>query len=91
MRPSDWVRRIEESIARRLSGGEDPHQRRIDRLRARGVSIGSGCWILSENVSTEPWLIEMAEREGRIKAHFGIDAPPAEFVKPIHRPLGTLR
>lgn len=61
-RPSDRVRRIEESIGRRFSGREDPHQRRIDRLRARGVRIGEGCWIPSSGFSTEPWLIEIGNR-----------------------------
>ena len=62
MRPSDWVRRVEELLARWLRPGGDPHQRRIDLLRARGVRIGSGCWILSENFSTEPWLVEIGDR-----------------------------
>jgi len=66
MRPSDWLRRLEDAIARRLRPGsdEDPHQRHIDRLRARGVQIGSGCWILSTGFSTEPYLVEIGDRVG---------------------------
>jgi len=66
MRPSDWLRRIENAIARRLGPGrdEDPHQRHIDRLRARGVQIGTGCWILSSSFSTEPYLVEIGDRVG---------------------------
>lgn len=66
MRPSDWLRRIEDLVARRLRPGasEDPHQRRIDELRARGARIGSDCWILSADFSTEPYLVEIGSRVG---------------------------
>jgi acetyltransferase-like isoleucine patch superfamily enzyme len=64
LRPSDWVRRIEQSIAQRLLRRGDPHQRRIDELRARGVQIGTGCWIHSSSFSTEPWLVQIGDRVG---------------------------
>lgn len=66
MRLSHWVRRLEDFLATRRSGAasapRDPHQARIDDLRARGVQIGSGCWILTPHFSTEPWLIEIGNR-----------------------------
>jgi carbonic anhydrase/acetyltransferase-like protein (isoleucine patch superfamily) len=66
MRPSDWLRRIEDALARRLRPGRDadPHQRHLDELRARGVRIGRGCWILSSGFSTEPYLIQIGDRVG---------------------------
>jgi len=68
MRPSHWLRKLEDSvirwIRRRQGQEEDDYQRRIDTLRARGVRIGSGCWILSAEFSTEPYLIEIGNRVG---------------------------
>ncbi len=68
MRPSHWLRKLEDSVIhwiRPLQGAEeDDYQRRIDELRSRGVRIGSGCWILSSEFSTEPYLIEIGNRVG---------------------------
>lgn len=66
MKPSDWLRRVEDRIARLLrpDTSTDPHQRRIDELRALGVRIGGGCWIHSSSFSTEPYLIEIGDRVG---------------------------
>lgn len=64
MKPSSLMRRVEEWIADRVLRREDSHQRRIDDLRARGVRIGSGCWIHSSSFSTEPWLVEIGDRVG---------------------------
>lgn len=66
IRPSDWLRRIEDALTRRLrrEDSHDPHQRHIDRLRARGVRIGGGCWILTTGFSTEPYLVEIGDRVG---------------------------
>lgn len=66
MKPSNVMRRIEDWLAlrivRRGAASVDPHQRRIDELRARGVRIGTGCWIHSSSLSTEPWLVEIGDR-----------------------------
>ena len=68
MRPSHWLRKFEDSLIRWMSPmqspDEDVYQRRIDELRSRGVRIGSGCWILSSDFSTEPYLIEIGNRVG---------------------------
>lgn len=34
---------------------------RIARLRARGARIGEGCVVLTEEFSTEPWLVELGD------------------------------
>ncbi|MDX2166005.1 MAG: acyltransferase [Deltaproteobacteria bacterium] len=81
MRPSRWLRRIEDAILRRLRPrSDDPGndvQRRIDALRARGVRIGRGCIILTDEFSTEPYLIEIGDRVGiasgtRLVTHDGV-------------------
>ena len=38
----------------------EENRERIARLRARGVQIGEGCWVLTENFSTEPYLVQLA-------------------------------
>lgn len=60
MRPSQLVRRLEDAILRRIGRG-DIDARRIARLRARGVTIGERCWIMSEGFSTEPYLITIGD------------------------------
>jgi len=66
MRPSRWLRKLEDSIihpVQPLRGSEgDENQRRITDLRARGVRIGAGCWILASEFSTEPYLIDIGDR-----------------------------
>ena len=68
MRPSNWLRKLEDTVVRWVrplqSPQEDHYQRPIDELRSRGVRIGSGCWILSSEFSTEPYLIEIGNRVG---------------------------
>lgn len=68
MRLSNWIRRLEDYLARGFSksgsSARDPHQERINSLRARGAKIGTGCWILSPHFSTEPWLIEIGDKVG---------------------------
>jgi hypothetical protein len=39
-----------------------PPDRLIERLRARGVRIGSGCEIYTESFSTEPYLVTIGDR-----------------------------
>ncbi|MCF8143878.1 MAG: acyltransferase [Deltaproteobacteria bacterium] len=43
---------------------KDHNRRRIQKLRSRGVSIGRDCLILTENFSTEPYLIEIGDHVG---------------------------
>jgi len=64
MRLSSVIARIENALARRSTPTtpEEAYQRHTDNLRARGVRIGHGCWILSREFSTEPWLIEIGNR-----------------------------
>ena len=39
--------------------GADEHDLRVARLRQRGVRIGEGCRVHTEEFSTEPYLIEL--------------------------------
>jgi acetyltransferase-like isoleucine patch superfamily enzyme len=67
MRPSTWLRRLEDTLLRRFRpppSDDDVYQRRIDALRARGVRIGRGCVILTDSFSTEPYLIDIGNRVG---------------------------
>ena len=61
----DWLRRVRQGLA---GQGSDPGSRiarddarRIDRLRARGVTIGAGCRIYTDQFSTEPWLVTLGD------------------------------
>jgi len=40
------------------------NEQRIARLRERGVRIGEGCLIYTEEFSTEPYLVELGNRVG---------------------------
>lgn len=68
MRPSTLIRRLEDALLRRFRGRKGG-RRRIEakgqaivaRLRARGVRIGEGCLILTENFSSEPYLVEIGD------------------------------
>lgn len=40
------------------------NDRRIARLRRRGVGIGEGCLIFTEQFSLEPWLVTIGDRVG---------------------------
>jgi acetyltransferase-like isoleucine patch superfamily enzyme len=62
MRPSQLLRRLEDAVLRRLGKLRDPYEERLVRLRARGVRIGDGCWIHTDEFSTEPYLIEIGDR-----------------------------
>jgi len=56
-RPSAILRRLEDAVARAPLD-------RISRLRARGVTIGERCAILSDGFSTEPYLITIGDHVG---------------------------
>ena len=55
------LRRLEDAFLTRLRGGAVDDERRVARLRARGVRIGEGCWIHTEAFSTEPFLVEIGD------------------------------
>ena len=42
----------------------EENRERIARLRARGVQIGEECWVLTENFSTEPYLVQLGRHVG---------------------------
>jgi hypothetical protein len=59
------LRRLLKSMLGRLARAAHPPQtpdRLIERLRARGVRIGSGCEIHTESFSTEPYLVTIGDR-----------------------------
>ncbi len=80
MRPSGWLRRVEDAVLARIRpkpSADDVYQRRIDALRRRGVRIGRGCVILTDEFSTEPYLIAIGNRVGiaagtRFVTHDGV-------------------
>ena len=45
-------------------GSARANQRTVARLRARGVRIGEGCVIHTEQFSTEPYLVTLGDRVG---------------------------
>jgi acetyltransferase-like isoleucine patch superfamily enzyme len=50
-----------------LSGGRpadwrEKNRLHIEKLRARGVRIGQGCFIFTDEFSTEPYLVEIGDR-----------------------------
>ena len=63
-RPSrSWLRRLLAICCCRRSTIPD-HERRITKLRQRGVRIGNNCLILTDQFSTEPYLIELGDDVG---------------------------
>lgn len=59
-----FVRRLLARAGIRIAGLGDPYQERIERLRHRGVRIGEGCMILTDDFSTEPYLVEIGNHVG---------------------------
>ena len=43
---------------------DEADARMVHRLRARGVRIGEGCRMYTEEFSTEPWLVSIGARVG---------------------------
>jgi acetyltransferase-like isoleucine patch superfamily enzyme len=61
----DTVRRFKRVVGRMLKpDNADDAQQRIERLRKKGVKIGEGCLILTEEFSTEPYLVELGNHVG---------------------------
>lgn len=63
VRPSTFIRRLEDVLLRRVPWTRDSDVI-VRRLRARGVRIGEGCLIRTENFSSEPYLVEIGDNVG---------------------------
>jgi len=61
----DTLRRFKRVAVRKLRlNNADEIQQRIERLRRKGVKIGQDCMILTEEFSTEPYLVELGNHVG---------------------------
>ena len=61
------LRRVLRALRSALHGSPGSaraNQRTVARLRARGVRIGEGCVIHTEQFSTEPYLVTLGDRVG---------------------------